>query len=111
MKNSQISDVGRGESYVLVYGERLREEVGEVGLTGDKADVKLPLADTTPDPTESHIDRLRFFGPNGAVGETNGTFVVTEYRCGGLGVAEIGENMPLVYTKLCVGVGGGILCL
>ena len=96
---------------MLVDGEGLSKEIRQVGLTGDKSDVELELADPVPDPIETHIDGFGLFGPNGTVGKSNGTFVVTKNRGGGLRVAEVGQNLPLVYAKLRIGIDGGIFRL
>ena len=69
------------------------------------------MTDAIADPIETHIDGLRFFRTDCAVGETNVAFVVTKNGSRGLGVPEVGEDVALVNAKLGVGVGGGILNL
>jgi hypothetical protein len=69
------------------------------------------LTDAVLDPVKSHIDRLRFFGTNSGIGKANSTFIVAKNGSRGLGVTEVGQNLPLVYAELGVGIGGGIFCL
>ena len=53
---------------MLMYGKGFGEEVGQVQLTRDEADIELELADPVFDPVKAHVHALGFLGANGVAG-------------------------------------------
>jgi hypothetical protein len=50
------------------------------------------ICDSATEPGESHVHRLGPFGFDSAVGQADGTFVVTKNRGRGLGVANVSSS-------------------
>ena len=71
----------------------------------------MKLADAVPYPIKSHGYGLRFLKTDCAVGESNGTLVVTKNGRRGLEVPEVSEYTALVNANLSIGIDSGILGL
>ena len=59
----------------------------------------------------AHVDRLRHFEVDAIGRETDSDLIVAEDRGRGLGVAHVGQNLPLVGCNAGGGEGAGVLCL
>ncbi len=66
--------------------------VGDIGGSGAPIDQELALSGPVLDPVEAHVDRLRSFLLDGAVGETDSSGVVNLYGRRWLGVAHFGKS-------------------
>ncbi len=92
-------------------GQSFREEICDVFETRNKDDAELVLLHVIPQPMKLHIKRFRHLQVDAVVGEAYGNLVVAEDRCRRLGVAHIGENLPLVGGDAGGGKGSGVLGL
>jgi len=84
------------EGIVTVNRQRLSKKVSKVVTASNKTYCELALADTALYPVQPHVDTFRHFRPDRGVGKSNGTFVITQNRGGGLRVPETGENSAFV---------------
>ena len=82
-------DKERGHFLVAVYRQRFGIEVGKQFGGWAVGHIELVIGDSVTEPGESHVHRLGPFGFDSAVGQADGTFVITKNRGRGLGIANV----------------------
>ena len=77
-------------------GQGLRKEVSQVLGARYEHNAELALIHTISEPVEAHVQGLAQLERHGAVGQPNRALVITIDNGGRLGVAEVGEYLPLI---------------
>jgi hypothetical protein len=80
-----------------VAGDRqsFGEKICDVAESRHEDDAEVSLPHMVPQPMEAHAKR-RKFEIDGVGCETNGDFIVAKYRCWGLGVPHVGQNLTFI---------------
>jgi hypothetical protein len=88
-KVGRVKGIKWSELKVAMNRKRLGKEIGKVKKGGNIRKEKQTLTDSITEPVESHIHRFGLFRAHSSMGKANSAFVVTEYGCRGLRVANI----------------------
>ena len=81
-------------------GKSFGEKVGQVVCSRAPLDKELISSDPITEPVILHLKAFGTFGLDGVVGDALRTFIVGEYIGRGLGIAEVGEDIPEACTML-----------
>ena len=95
-----------GQLLVAMDREWLGVEVGKQLGGWAVGHVKLVVTCPVCEPCEAHVHRLGPFGFDSAVGQADGTFVITKNGGRGLGIANIASSRAVEAGRTCVAVSG-----